>query len=103
MVNFREVPGFEEKLKQLETSTTCHSLTLYSFLMLPMQRITRWPLLVDAVLKRLSQQDPEYLTCQYSLATLNKVLFFNTFMNTCFNFIGLDRQSMQRSSPYQRT
>ncbi|EFA09747.2 uncharacterized protein Exn [Tribolium castaneum] len=70
----KERPNFLEQLKQLESSSTCQSLTLYSFLMLPMQRITRWPLLVDAVLKRLSPQDSEYLTCQYALATLNKIV-----------------------------
>jgi neuronal guanine nucleotide exchange factor len=70
----KEKPSFVELLRQLESSSTCQSLTLYSFLMLPMQRITRWPLLADAVLKRLSPQDSEYLTCQYSLATLNKIV-----------------------------
>ncbi|RZC38474.1 uncharacterized protein BDFB_001401, partial [Asbolus verrucosus] len=70
----KEKSGFPELLKQLEASSTCQSLTLYSFLMLPMQRITRWPLLVDAVLKRLSPQDSEYLTCQYALATINKIV-----------------------------
>jgi len=65
--------GFTEFLKQLELSEACQSLTLYSFLMLPMQRITRWPLLVDAVLKRLPQQDSEYYACQFALATVNKV------------------------------
>jgi hypothetical protein len=43
--------------------------------MLPMQRITRMPLLIDAVL---SKMDPiidgdEYKTYQLTLATLNKV------------------------------
>ncbi|KAH0819327.1 hypothetical protein GEV33_003464 [Tenebrio molitor] len=70
----KEKPSFVELLRQLESSSTCQSLTLYSFLMLPMQRITRWPLLADAVLKRLSPQDSEYLTCQYSLATLNTIV-----------------------------
>ena len=41
--------------------------------MLPMQRITRLPLLIDAVLTRLNQTDDEYSTCQLALATLNKV------------------------------
>ncbi|KAJ3642091.1 hypothetical protein Zmor_024907 [Zophobas morio] len=70
----KEKPAFLELLRQMESSPACQSLTLYSFLMLPMQRITRWPLLVDAVLKRLSPQDSEYLTCQYSLATINKIV-----------------------------
>lgn len=41
--------------------------------MLPMQRITRLPLLIDAVLTRLDPQDDEYNTCRLALATLNKV------------------------------
>ncbi|XP_056634491.1 rho guanine nucleotide exchange factor 26 [Diorhabda sublineata] len=70
----RERPDFLAFLSQLESSPSCQFLSLYSFLMLPMQRITRWPLLVDAILKRLSESDPEYLTCQYALATLNKTV-----------------------------
>ncbi|KAL1490260.1 hypothetical protein ABEB36_012985 [Hypothenemus hampei] len=70
----KERSGFTEFLKHLEQSEACQSLTLYSFLMLPMQRITRWPLLIDAVLKRLPENDPEYYTCQYTLATLNKIV-----------------------------
>ncbi|XP_074031273.1 ephexin isoform X2 [Leptinotarsa decemlineata] len=70
----RENPAFKELLKELESSTTCQFLTLYSFLMLPMQRITRWPLLLDAILKRLSETDPEYLTCQFALASLNEIV-----------------------------
>ncbi|CAH1111198.1 unnamed protein product [Psylliodes chrysocephalus] len=70
----KERADFSEFLTQLESSPTCQFLSLYSFLMLPMQRVTRWPLLVDAILKRLSESDPEYLTCQYALATLNKTV-----------------------------
>ncbi|XP_022916174.2 rho guanine nucleotide exchange factor 5 [Onthophagus taurus] len=65
---------FNETLERLEKSTTCQALTLYSFLMLPMQRITRWPLLLDAVLKRLCVTDREYITCQEALATINKIV-----------------------------
>lgn len=64
---------FSEVLLQLESNPICQSLSLHSFLMLPMQRITRLPLLIDAVLTRLHQTDNEYGTCQLALATLNKV------------------------------
>jgi neuronal guanine nucleotide exchange factor len=64
---------FSEALLQLESNPICHSLSLHSFLMLPIQRITRLPLLIDAVLTRLDQTDDEYTTCQLALATLNKV------------------------------
>ncbi|XP_030761939.1 uncharacterized protein LOC115886792 isoform X2 [Sitophilus oryzae] len=66
--------GFSEFLSHLELSEVCQSLTLYSFLMLPMQRITRWPLLVEAVLKRLPQQDPEYFACHYAMVAVNKIV-----------------------------
>ncbi|KOC62561.1 Ephexin-1, partial [Habropoda laboriosa] len=44
---------FAETVSQIEARPTCQSLTLHSFLMLPMQRITRLPLLADAVLSKL--------------------------------------------------
>jgi len=64
---------FSEVLLQLESNPICQSLTLQSFLVLPLQRITRLPLLIDAVLTRLDQTDDEYTTCQLALATLQKV------------------------------
>ncbi|XP_026464319.1 rho guanine nucleotide exchange factor 26-like [Ctenocephalides felis] len=42
--------------------------------MLPMQRITRFPLLIDAVLKRLDQSDDEYPICQSALSILNNIV-----------------------------
>ncbi|KAI4461301.1 guanine nucleotide exchange factor [Holotrichia oblita] len=69
----KESAEFRETLQRLETSMDCQALTLSSFLMLPMQRITRWPLLLDAVLKRLSSNEPEYLACQCALTTINKI------------------------------
>jgi neuronal guanine nucleotide exchange factor len=65
---------FSDVLLQLESNPICQLLSLHSFLMLPMQRITRLPLLIDAVLTRLSQTDDEYTTCQLALATLNKIV-----------------------------
>ncbi|XP_069677432.1 uncharacterized protein Exn isoform X2 [Periplaneta americana] len=65
---------FAEVLAQLESGPVCQALSLHSFLMLPMQRITRLPLLIDAVLTRLDPQDDEYNTCRLALATLNKIV-----------------------------
>jgi hypothetical protein len=64
---------FAEVLQQLESNPICQSLSLHSYLMLPIQRITRLPLLVEAVRNHLDQTDDEYSTCQLALATLNKV------------------------------
>lgn len=41
--------------------------------MLPMQRITRLPLLLVAVLNRLGPDHDEYHLCELALASLNKV------------------------------
>ncbi|KAI5710426.1 hypothetical protein M8J75_008555 [Diaphorina citri] len=49
-------------------------LSLHSFLMLPMQRVTRLPLLFDAILTRLRPNHSEYETCHTTLATLNKIV-----------------------------
>lgn len=43
--------------------------------MLPMQRITRLPLLVDAVLSKLKPNDDEFESWKMTLALLNKVCF----------------------------
>ncbi|XP_039746968.1 uncharacterized protein LOC120624469 isoform X2 [Pararge aegeria] len=67
----RERPAFAAALKRLESHPACQSLSLHSFLMLPMQRITRLPLLLDAVLRNLSSEDHEYDGCMHALATLN--------------------------------
>ncbi|XP_071873265.1 ephexin isoform X2 [Bombus fervidus] len=49
----RKGSKFIETISQIEARSTCQSLSLHSFLMLPMQRITRLPLLADAVLSKL--------------------------------------------------
>nr|XP_034839810.1 uncharacterized protein LOC117995876 isoform X2 [Maniola hyperantus] len=67
----RERPTFAAALKRLEGHPACQSLSLHSFLMLPMQRVTRLPLLLDAVLRNLAAEDHEYDGCMHALATLN--------------------------------
>ncbi len=53
---FREKNGkFVDALRELESSPVCQSLNMQSFLMLPMQRITRLPLLMEAIHSRLQQ------------------------------------------------
>lgn len=59
----------------LESDSKCQSLSLHSFLMLPMQRITRLPLLVDAILSRMDSTEypKEYQMCELTLSSLNAV------------------------------
>lgn len=70
---YRDRPSFATALRRLESHPSCQSLSLHSFLMLPMQRVTRLPLLMDAVLKNLNENDEEYRSCMDALATLNHV------------------------------
>uniref|UniRef100_A0A2S2R034 Ephexin-1 n=1 Tax=Sipha flava TaxID=143950 RepID=A0A2S2R034_9HEMI len=67
---------FNEALHRLESDTKCQSLSLHSFLMLPMQRITRLPLLVDAILSQMDSSDNslEYQMCELTLASLNSIV-----------------------------
>lgn len=67
-------PRFVEVLAELESSPKCQSLAMHSFLMLPMQRITRLPLLLDAIFHRLERGSPHWHECNLALATLNKVV-----------------------------
>lgn len=65
---------FCEILEQLELNPICCGLSFHSFLMLPMQRITRLPLLIDAVLSKLQPDDDEYENWKVTLAMLNKIV-----------------------------
>lgn len=67
-------PDFIEVLNRLESNPMCQGLDMLSFLMLPMQRITRMPLLVDAIYHRLSPDSPYHSICKLTLAMLNKVV-----------------------------
>ena len=80
MIFRQENTRFVEVLRQLEASPICQSLAMHSFLMLPMQRITRLPLLVEAIFNRLNANSTEYEPCKKALETLNKVR--NNFLLT---------------------
>ncbi|XP_031835348.1 ephexin isoform X2 [Nomia melanderi] len=65
---------FFEAVAQVEARPACHSLSLHSFLMLPMQRITRLPLLADAVLSKLSIEHAERSRWETVLSSLSCVV-----------------------------
>ena len=66
-------PRFMEVLSRLEASPICQSLAMHSFLMLPMQRITRLPLLLDAIFNRLEYGSAQWQECKSALTSLTKV------------------------------
>lgn len=80
-------PRFLEVLNMLESSPVCQSLAMHSFLMLPMQRITRLPLLVDAIFHRLEHNTPIWHEYKVALATLTKVTQWILFFLYLFSFL----------------
>ena len=61
-------------MKRLEQNPDCQFLPMSSFLLLPMQRITRLPLLVDAVRHRLDPGTPRHASASAALDSLNVVV-----------------------------
>lgn len=64
---------FQDYLKRLEAHKRCQNLSLTSFLLLPMQRITRLPLLVLAILNRTPMDNPNHPLVEKALRTVQKV------------------------------
>lgn len=65
---------FSKTLAELESDPVCCGLSLFSFLMLPMQRITRMRLLLDAVLQRLKPNDDEFESWERTFVLINRIL-----------------------------
>ncbi|XP_053687794.1 rho guanine nucleotide exchange factor 5-like [Sabethes cyaneus] len=65
---------FTKTLLELESDPICCGLSLSSFLMLPMQRITRMRLLLDAVLQRLKCDDDEFENWEKTFVLINRIL-----------------------------
>lgn len=91
---------FSQILDKLEADAVCCGLTLHSFLMLPMQRITRLPLLIDAVFSKVQPDDDEYESWKLTLAILNKIVGqCNEAANRCEQAYEIERISKQLEIP----
>ncbi|CAB3404205.1 unnamed protein product [Caenorhabditis bovis] len=67
-------PAFLTAVQRLEENKQCQGLDMRSFLMLPMQRITRYPLLLYAILDRLDSSDERFKTATAALNASNRVV-----------------------------
>ncbi|XP_047139242.1 rho guanine nucleotide exchange factor 16 isoform X2 [Hydra vulgaris] len=67
-------PQFADALRELEADPKCQGLSMHSFLTMPMQRITRLPLLVDAIIRRCELQSEEYLSTEKALKAIHIVV-----------------------------
>ncbi|XP_018341072.1 PREDICTED: uncharacterized protein LOC108747791 [Trachymyrmex septentrionalis] len=65
---------FLETIKRIEMQPACQNLSLHSFLMLPMQRVTRLPLLADAILSKLSMGNSDRISWEKVLSNLSNVV-----------------------------
>ncbi|XP_074977286.1 rho guanine nucleotide exchange factor 16 [Caretta caretta] len=65
---------FKEALKQIERKPECGGLPMSSFLILPMQRVTRLPLLMDTVCQKTSVDSTAYEAATQALKAISKLV-----------------------------
>lgn len=72
----RKNERFAAELCQLESSPACNKLPLLSFLLLPMQRVTRLPLLISAIVNHADalQDRTLYDSAKQALVVVNKLV-----------------------------
>ncbi|CAM4735940.1 unnamed protein product [Leuciscus chuanchicus] len=66
--------AFRESLKQIEGSEECGGLPMISFLILPMQRVTRLPLLLDTICQKTPHDKAEYYAARWALKAISKLV-----------------------------
>ncbi|RMB91654.1 hypothetical protein DUI87_31884 [Hirundo rustica rustica] len=67
-------PLFKETLKQIERKPECGGLPMISFLILPMQRVTRLPLLLDTVQQKTNARTAAYGAATRALKAISKLV-----------------------------
>ncbi|XP_061831569.1 rho guanine nucleotide exchange factor 16 [Nerophis lumbriciformis] len=66
--------AFKDTLKQIEGSSECGGLPMISFLILPMQRVTRLPLLLDTICQKTPDKAAEYFAAVWALHAISKLV-----------------------------
>ncbi|XP_061682487.1 rho guanine nucleotide exchange factor 26-like [Syngnathoides biaculeatus] len=67
-------PVFKEVLSRIEGHPDCRNLPMISFLILPMQRVTRLPLLMDTICQKTPKDSAQYEECKKALHAVSKVV-----------------------------
>ncbi|XP_061639277.1 rho guanine nucleotide exchange factor 26-like isoform X1 [Phyllopteryx taeniolatus] len=67
-------PVFKEVLTRIEGHPDCRNLPMISFLILPMQRVTRLPLLMDTICQKTPKDSAQYEECKKALHAVSKVV-----------------------------
>ncbi|XP_038602643.1 rho guanine nucleotide exchange factor 16 [Tachyglossus aculeatus] len=68
-------PAFKEALKEIERRPACGGLPMISFLILPMQRVTRLPLLLDTICQKTQgHSEEQYKAANRALKAISKLV-----------------------------
>uniref|UniRef100_A0A8C1K2G5 Rho guanine nucleotide exchange factor 26 n=1 Tax=Cyprinus carpio TaxID=7962 RepID=A0A8C1K2G5_CYPCA len=67
-------PSFKELLTRIEAHPDCRNLPMISFLILPMQRVTRLPLLMDTICQKTPKDSASYEACKKALHVVSKLV-----------------------------
>ncbi|XP_016318293.1 rho guanine nucleotide exchange factor 26 [Sinocyclocheilus anshuiensis] len=67
-------PSFKELLTRIEAHPDCRNLPMISFLILPMQRVTRLPLLMDTICQKTPKDSAPYEACKKALHVVSKLV-----------------------------
>lgn len=66
--------AFKDTLKHIESSSECGGLPMISFLILPMQRVTRLPLLLDTICQKTADKTAEYFAALWAFHAMSKLV-----------------------------
>ncbi|KAJ8257669.1 hypothetical protein GJAV_G00188410 [Gymnothorax javanicus] len=66
--------AFRDVLKRIENSSECGGLPVISFLILPMQRVTRLPLLLDTICQKTHEESDEYISAAQAMKAISKLV-----------------------------
>uniref|UniRef100_A0A8C1VDG0 Rho guanine nucleotide exchange factor 26 n=1 Tax=Cyprinus carpio TaxID=7962 RepID=A0A8C1VDG0_CYPCA len=67
-------PSFKEVLTRIEAHPDCRNLPMISFLILPMQRVTRLPLLMDTICQKTPKDSTPYEACKNAMHVVSKLV-----------------------------
>uniref|UniRef100_A0A8C4QM09 Rho guanine nucleotide exchange factor 26 n=1 Tax=Eptatretus burgeri TaxID=7764 RepID=A0A8C4QM09_EPTBU len=67
-------PVFKEVLRKIEMSSECGGLPMISFLILPMQRVTRLPLLMDTICQKSKPGSHQHENAKNALKAVSKLV-----------------------------
>ncbi|KAE8604156.1 hypothetical protein XENTR_v10014596 [Xenopus tropicalis] len=66
--------SFKEALSKIESHEECRNLPMISFLILPMQRVTRLPLLMDTICQKTPKESAKYEASKHALKEVGKLV-----------------------------